>query len=71
MNVWIFADDSTFYISHNDIDELIKIFKLPIKPLLTWCSFNKLDLWSKTFFIFKLIFKDFGIHLKKSINVKL
>ena len=49
----LFADDTTFYRSAKDSPTLINEFQHHIKPLLEWCSFNKLDLnWSKTFFMF-------------------
>ena len=49
----LFADDTTIFTSGADLDVLIKDFQLKIKPLSTWCAFNRLDInWSKTFVMF-------------------
>lgn len=50
LNKKLFADDTTFYKSCSDPEELISDFVLQIQPLLDWCKSSKLDLnWSKTF----------------------
>ena len=49
----MFADDTTLYDAHEDLDKLISKFKKSLEKLIDWCKFNKLDLnWSKTFFMF-------------------
>ena len=48
----MFADDTTLYDSHSDLEVLISKFKRDLEPLIIWCKFNKLDLnWSKTYFM--------------------
>ena len=49
----MFADDTTLYDAHEDLDKLISKFKKSLEKLIDWCKFNRLDLnWSKTFFMF-------------------
>ena len=49
----LFADDTTLYHQHSDIKQLIYEFTLYCRPLLDWCSFNRIDInWSKTFCMF-------------------
>ena len=49
----LFADDTTFYKSMFNVNELVSYFVSNIQPLLDWCYSSKLDLnWSKTFFLF-------------------
>ena len=40
----LFADDTTLYKSGPDLDNPITNFKLSIKPLFSWCKFNRLDI---------------------------
>ena len=53
LNKKLFADDTTFYKSLFNPEELITYFVSQIQPLLDWCKSSKLDLnWEKTFFFF-------------------
>ena len=46
----LFADDTTFYDSGNDIVKLISNFKKGLEPLLEWCKYNRLDInFKKTY----------------------
>ena len=52
----MFADYTTLYAAHDDINSLISKFKKDLDTLIAWCRFNKLDLnWSKTFFAFERV----------------
>ena len=53
LNCKMFADDTTLYMEHENIDRLISIFKIKIKAMTDWCIKNKLDInWTKTYFMF-------------------
>ena len=48
----MFAQDTTIYDAHDDINSLISKFKKRFRILIAWCIFNKLDLnCSKSFFM--------------------
>ena len=40
----LFADDTTFYNSGYNLDELITSFKKKLEPLIEWCRLNRLDI---------------------------
>ncbi len=49
----MFADDTTLYKAHDDLEKLISKFRDELKGLIDWCKYNTLDInWSKTFFMF-------------------
>ena len=49
----LFADDTTLYNSNENLENLIRLFKLELESLIIWCRRNRLDInWSKTFFMF-------------------
>jgi hypothetical protein len=49
----MFADDTTLYKQHTNLDALINKFTSDITALQTWCNFNQIDInWSKTFIMF-------------------
>jgi hypothetical protein len=49
----MFADDTTLYASHDNLNSLISKFIDELKALTDWCKFNALDInWSKTYFMF-------------------
>ena len=49
----LFADDSTLYDSHTNLDTLLSSFNHNICSLGHWCTHNKLDInWTKTYIMF-------------------
>ena len=40
----LFADDTSFFSSGNDLDKLIITFSKTYELLMEWCSFNRIDL---------------------------
>ena len=48
----LFADDTTLYRSGENLQDIMKDFRLILADLLEWCSKNRLDInWTKTFFM--------------------
>jgi hypothetical protein len=39
----LFADDTTIYTAHKDLEQLISSFKKEIEPFLVWVKFNQLE----------------------------
>jgi len=49
----LFADDTTIYKSGPELNALLTAFQQHIKPLFSWCKFNRLDInWTKTYAMF-------------------
>lgn len=49
----LFADDTTIYFDHHDLEVLITEFSRHIRPLFEWCDYNRIDIkWSKTYCMF-------------------
>ena len=50
---FLFADDTSLFLSDNDLDQLLLQFNKSIDSLITWCHFNRLDInWDKTELMF-------------------
>jgi hypothetical protein len=50
---FLFADDTSLFLSDNDLDQLLLEFNKSIDSLITWCYFNRLDInWDKTELMF-------------------
>ena len=52
----LFADDTTIFATtrkpEDSLGDLVRDFVVRLKPLLDWCSGNRMDInWSKTFFM--------------------
>ncbi len=41
---FLFADDTSLFLSDNDLDQLLLQFNNSIDSLITWCRFNRLDI---------------------------
>jgi len=64
----LFADDTTLYKAHENLDILIGEFITSLEPLLNWCIYNRLDInWSKCFFMFV---SNKRVVYPTSINIK-
>ena len=70
----LFADDTTIFATtrkpEDSLDDLVQDFDVRLKPLLDWCSGNRMDInWSKTFFMIVTAKHSKNLNLPSSIRV--
>ena len=74
LNAKLFADDSTIFATtrkpEDSLDDLVRYFVVRLKPLLDWCSGNRMDInWSETFFMIVTAKHSENLNLPSSVRV--